>query len=138
MRSHVHVGATRNTVQIRHPPKLFFSLFLLPLHPHHYLGEEEGLKTRLYAPNIKSLYISVSMSSTKTDPVLGRAANGFTPINGGPVSASSPLFKGDHEKMAPAALPDAILELGDGSTYRGIGFGAEGKSVAGECVFQTG
>ncbi|KZP08038.1 small subunit of carbamoyl phosphate synthase, partial [Athelia psychrophila] len=30
------------------------------------------------------------------------------------------------------------LELGDGTTYRGIGFGAEGKSVAGECVFQTG
>jgi hypothetical protein len=37
----------------------------------------------------------------------------------------------------PAEL-DAVLELSDGSAYRGISFGAEGKSVAGECVFQTG
>jgi hypothetical protein len=33
---------------------------------------------------------------------------------------------------------DAVLELSDGSAFRGISFGAEGKSVAGECVFQTG
>lgn len=33
---------------------------------------------------------------------------------------------------------NAVLELGDGSAYRGVSFGAEGKSVAGECVFQTG
>lgn len=33
---------------------------------------------------------------------------------------------------------DAILELSDGTAYRGISFGAEDKSVAGECVFQTG
>lgn len=33
---------------------------------------------------------------------------------------------------------DAVLELSDGSAYRGISFGAEGKSIAGECVFQTG
>ena len=45
---------------------------------------------------------------------------------------------------APSALqttsvgPDAVLELADGSAFRGISFGAEGKSVAGECVFQTG
>lgn len=33
---------------------------------------------------------------------------------------------------------DAVLELSDGSAYQGISFGAEGKSIAGECVFQTG
>ncbi|KAL6299175.1 carbamoyl-phosphate synthase [Sparassis latifolia] len=33
---------------------------------------------------------------------------------------------------------EAVLELADGAAYRGISFGAEGKSVAGECVFQTG
>jgi carbamoyl-phosphate synthase / aspartate carbamoyltransferase len=33
---------------------------------------------------------------------------------------------------------DAVLELSDGSAFRGFSFGAEGKSVAGECVFQTG
>ncbi|KAG5636336.1 hypothetical protein H0H81_008387 [Sphagnurus paluster] len=34
--------------------------------------------------------------------------------------------------------PEAILELMDGSTFRGFSFGAQGKSIAGECVFQTG
>lgn len=66
-------------------------------------------------------------------PSLARAASSFTKANCGPPPISSPLFK--DEKCSPA---DAILELGDGSTFRGIGFGAEGKSVAGECVFQTG
>lgn len=33
---------------------------------------------------------------------------------------------------------DAVLELADGSIYRGVSFGAPGKSIAGECVFQTG
>ncbi|PVF94065.1 putative URA2-multifunctional pyrimidine biosynthesis protein [Serendipita vermifera] len=33
---------------------------------------------------------------------------------------------------------DAILELNDGTLYSGISFGAPDKSVAGECVFQTG
>ncbi|KAL1919958.1 uncharacterized protein VTP21DRAFT_1890 [Calcarisporiella thermophila] len=32
----------------------------------------------------------------------------------------------------------ATLVLKDGSSYQGISFGAETKSVAGECVFQTG
>ena len=34
--------------------------------------------------------------------------------------------------------PDAVLELIDGTAFCGISFGAQGKSVAGECVFQTG
>lgn len=33
---------------------------------------------------------------------------------------------------------EAVLELADGTAFRGISFGAEGKSVSGECVFQTG
>ncbi|OJA11339.1 hypothetical protein AZE42_04930 [Rhizopogon vesiculosus] len=33
---------------------------------------------------------------------------------------------------------EAILELNDGSAFRGISFGAQNKSVSGECVFQTG
>ncbi|KAG8812756.1 hypothetical protein FRC17_001840, partial [Serendipita sp. 399] len=36
------------------------------------------------------------------------------------------------------AVSDAVLELVDGTLYPGISFGAVGKSVAGECVFQTG
>jgi carbamoyl-phosphate synthase/aspartate carbamoyltransferase len=34
--------------------------------------------------------------------------------------------------------PDAVLELIDGTAFGGISFGAQGKSVSGECVFQTG
>jgi carbamoyl-phosphate synthase/aspartate carbamoyltransferase len=37
-----------------------------------------------------------------------------------------------------SASNEAVLELNDGSAFRGISFGAEQKSVAGECVFQTG
>jgi carbamoyl-phosphate synthase / aspartate carbamoyltransferase len=33
---------------------------------------------------------------------------------------------------------EGLLELADGSAFRGISFGASGISVAGECVFQTG
>lgn len=56
--------------------------------------------------------------------------------------------------MAAAAIPAApvtgrvggegngdvegILEFEDGTAYRGVSFGAEGKSISGECVFQTG
>jgi len=35
-------------------------------------------------------------------------------------------------------MVDGVIELADGTAYRGISFGAEGKSVSGECVFQTG
>ncbi|KAG8799742.1 hypothetical protein FRC16_004468 [Serendipita sp. 398] len=40
--------------------------------------------------------------------------------------------------MAFDAVSDTVLELIDGTLYHGISFGAVGKSVAGECVFQTG
>lgn len=33
---------------------------------------------------------------------------------------------------------DTVLELQDGAVYAGVSFGAPAKSVAGECVFQTG
>ena len=33
---------------------------------------------------------------------------------------------------------NAVLELADGFKYEGVSFGATGKGVAGECVFQTG
>ncbi|KAG0199588.1 hypothetical protein BGX28_007135, partial [Mortierella sp. GBA30] len=42
----------------------------------------------------------------------------------------------------PCDLADAstvaTLVLQDGSSYQGISFGAETKSISGECVFQTG
>ena len=41
----------------------------------------------------------------------------------------------------PTAAPSAnkmVLELVDGTAFQGFSFGAKGKSVSGECVFQTG
>ncbi|KAI0312366.1 carbamoyl-phosphate synth [Amylostereum chailletii] len=49
-----------------------------------------------------------------------------------PVTTPSPRV-GETKKTV-----DAVLELADGTAFRGISFGAEGKSIAGECVFQTG
>ena len=47
-----------------------------------------------------------------------------------PPATSPPLGQEDSTEM--------VLELADGTAYRGISFGAEGKSISGECVFQTG
>ncbi|KAJ3544669.1 hypothetical protein NMY22_g2703 [Coprinellus aureogranulatus] len=51
----------------------------------------------------------------------------------GPVRGD--LVKGEHEQPVEV---DGVLELEDGTAFRGFSFGAQGKSVAGECVFQTG
>lgn len=76
--------------------------------------------------------MALSNPVTKTNvvrPVLARSntnhPNGFLPS---PIAATS-----DENQTQ-----DAVLELADGTAFRGFSFGAEGKSVAGECVFQTG
>lgn len=63
-------------------------------------------------------------------PALIRSTSNFT-IPAPPVTAAS--LNGD-----AAEVVDGVLELVDGSAYCGISFGAEKKSVSGECVFQTG
>ncbi|KDN40097.1 putative URA2-multifunctional pyrimidine biosynthesis protein [Tilletiaria anomala UBC 951] len=52
-----------------------------------------------------------------------------------PPATLPPLAPGD---AAPDAAANMVLELADGTAYRGISFGAAGKSISGECVFQTG
>lgn len=42
------------------------------------------------------------------------------------------------ESSGKHAARRMALELADGTAYEGFGFGAEGKSISGECVFQTG
>jgi Carbamoylphosphate synthase small subunit len=64
-------------------------------------------------------------------PVMSGAASSFASFPAPPVTAPSSQVDG-------TATPQAVLELTDGSSFRGISFGADGKSVAGECVFQTG
>ncbi|KAG2002539.1 aspartate carbamoyltransferase [Coprinopsis cinerea AmutBmut pab1-1] len=79
----------------------------------------------------------MSSSSTQkeaTEPVqqrpeLSRSPSLFAHVPASPVT-------GPVQDDANAV--DGVLELADGTAYRGISFGAEGKSVAGECVFQTG
>ncbi|KAJ3989224.1 hypothetical protein F5890DRAFT_1487470 [Lentinula detonsa] len=75
--------------------------------------------------------MSLSASSdTPARPSLTRATSNFAQKIPTPV-ASAAITSSDTDV-------DAVLELSDGSAYRGISFGAEGKSIAGECVFQTG
>ncbi|PPQ67770.1 hypothetical protein CVT25_009074 [Psilocybe cyanescens] len=69
-------------------------------------------------------------SAAPVRPELNRMASAFA-MPAAPVT--SPSLREDGTEMS-----DAILELIDGTAYRGISFGAEGKSVSGECVFQTG
>lgn len=40
------------------------------------------------------------------------------------------------EDLKNATLASLVLQ--DGTTFQGVSFGAEGKSISGECVFQTG
>ena len=64
-------------------------------------------------------------------PALARSATNYpNGLPAEPIAATSVQDEG--------AFVDAVLELADGTAFRGISFGAEGKSVAGECVFQTG
>ncbi|EIN06928.1 carbamoyl-phosphate synthase [Punctularia strigosozonata HHB-11173 SS5] len=65
-------------------------------------------------------------------PTLARAASNFP--NGSPAPwATTPIARDGSTRIV-----DGVLELSDGTAYRGTSFGVEGKSVAGECVFQTG
>ncbi|KAI0357085.1 carbamoyl-phosphate synth [Trametes cingulata] len=66
-------------------------------------------------------------------PALARSASNYP--NGFP---AAPIAATSFQAAEQNQLVDAVLELADGTAFRGISFGAEGKSVAGECVFQTG
>lgn len=72
-------------------------------------------------------------------PGLLRSPSSFSGFQGAvgpsPPVTTPPVSNANHP--LPTHV-EAVLELGDGSAFRGISFGAEGKSVAGECVFQTG
>ena len=64
-------------------------------------------------------------------PALSRTPSALANLPSPPVTAASMR---DDESV----YLDGILELVDGSAFGGISFGAEAKSVSGECVFQTG
>ncbi|KAI6108735.1 hypothetical protein EDD16DRAFT_67380 [Pisolithus croceorrhizus] len=66
-------------------------------------------------------------------PPLSRSGSSLGRTNGQP--APPVTFA---SSRVGSSLQDAVLEMSDGTAYRGFSFGAEGVSVAGECVFQTG
>ncbi|KZT60523.1 carbamoyl-phosphate synth [Calocera cornea HHB12733] len=114
------------------------------------------ISTSLAGPRgipIPSSGLSVSSGSPEFD--LDGTVADLTPPAGGPAQATNgtlsvrsplvPLTPAPPVTVLPSALTatgfgngDAVLELADGTAYEGISFGAPGKSVAGECVFQTG
>ena len=79
------------------------------------------------------------MSSQKLDaarPPLGRNPSVFT--NGAVNGFLTPLATVALHSAQASHLGNAVLELSDGSAFQGISFGANDKSISGECVFQTG
>lgn len=69
-------------------------------------------------------------------PGLRRGASNFGNIPASPI-IPSPFIPASAAAEETEYI-DGVLELADGSAYRGLSFGAEGKSISGECVFQTG
>ncbi|KAH9974929.1 carbamoyl-phosphate synth [Lactifluus volemus] len=93
--------------------------------------------------------MSVPTPTTLAEPTLGRSTNLLENSNIRPIVTRSQSYAPNGIPAPPIAAPrlhtsdtqnapDAVLELLDGTAFCGISFGALGKSVAGECVFQTG
>ncbi|KAI0791409.1 carbamoyl-phosphate synth [Abortiporus biennis] len=76
--------------------------------------------------------MALPSANDTTRPPLSRSAslhpNGYPAP---PVTAPSST-----DEFSPSR--ESVIELSDGTAFKGISFGAEGKSVSGECVFQTG
>lgn len=72
-----------------------------------------------------------SLAVEPARPALSRAQSGLPNGTPAPPVTAQPV-------RDDVVFTDAVLELADGTAFRGISFGAEGKSIAGECVFQTG
>ncbi|KAH9984927.1 carbamoyl-phosphate synth [Russula vinacea] len=76
---------------------------------------------------------NASVLNSNVRPAVTRSQS-YTP-NGIPAPPiAAPQIRASETNNAP----DAVLELIDGTAFCGISFGAPCKSVAGECVFQTG
>jgi hypothetical protein len=95
--------------------------------------EERTAENQPLQTSLMSALAPVASSNLNARPAVARSQS-YAP-NGIPApSIASPQLRATETKNAP----DAVLELIDGAAFRGISFGAQGKSVAGECVFQTG
>ncbi|GJJ14186.1 hypothetical protein Clacol_008448 [Clathrus columnatus] len=78
------------------------------------------------------------MSSSLQVPAMDTLLTGVHALQlGGPTPPVTALPIMDVKDPLPP-FSEAVLELEDGTAYKGRNFGALGKSVSGECVFQTG
>ncbi|KAG8993412.1 hypothetical protein FRB94_010815 [Tulasnella sp. JGI-2019a] len=75
------------------------------------------------------------MSSSSQLKTMATSANAAAPL-AAPVPM--PVIRAPLTPGANLSFTGSVLELADGTRYEGISFGASGKSVSGECVFQTG
>lgn len=107
-------------------------LLLLSTRPTRFPGlhERRGRRGLIKVPTMPLDYTTkmTLVPPTLSDSTSALSPNGFPAP---PVAAPSTL-------QGSLVGSDAVLELADGTAFRGISFGAEGKSIAGECVFQTG
>ena len=71
-------------------------------------------------------------------PIISRSPSMFNNGAGNGFPAAPASWALPAGRDAPSRASNAVLELSDGSAFQGISFGATDKSVAGECVFQTG
>lgn len=69
-------------------------------------------------------------------PAINTLLNGFHASHGPTPPVTAPPVLDVRNPFS--RFSEAVLELEDGTAYKGRSFGAESKSVSGECVFQTG
>lgn len=84
-----------------------------------------------------------SIAAAGTAPAISTGAHIPAPAaNATPLPALSPRSPSAPHRPVTAYedkdVTTAALVLQDGSSYQGISFGSEKKSISGECVFQTG
>lgn len=92
-----------------------------------------------------SNFLIPSVAAAGTAPAIVSTGGARIPIpaaNATPLPALSPRSPSAPHRPVTAFddkdVTTATLVLKDGSSYQGISFGSEEKSISGECVFQTG
>lgn len=103
------------------------------------------------ADNLRQIANSSSISSTTTRSSSTKRTNAAVSLQEAAAAGTLhspvcfPAFDEVEEdgkqvtlQASTASTSKMVLELADGTAFQGFAFGAKGKSISGECVFQTG
>lgn len=103
------------------------------------------------ADNLRQIANSSSISSTTTRSSSTKRTNAAVSLQEAAAAGTLhspvcfPAFDEVEEngkqvtlQASTASTSKMVLELADGTAFQGFSFGAKGKSISGECVFQTG